>query len=78
MHTRGFTSSSIDQCVFFRKDCVVLVYVDDCLIFSRTKEGVRDCITSIGNQFDITEEGSIEKYLGVDIKWRDDGSVVLS
>ena len=78
MRARGFTSSAIDQCVFLKKNCVVLVYVDDCLIFHKSKEGVSACIDSLANEFDITREGSIEKYLGVNIHWHSDGTIEMT
>ena len=78
MQSRGFTPSSIDQCVFLRLDCVVLVYVDGCLIFHKTAEGVIECIESLAQEFDITREGSIEKYLGVNINWLPDGTIELT
>ena len=78
MRARGFTPSEIDHCVFLKKNCVVLVYVDDCLIFHKTQNGVLDCIKSIDSQFDITREGSIEKYLGVKIQWHNDGTIELT
>ena len=78
MNARGFKSSAIDQCVFLKKDCVVLVYVDDCLIFHKTKEGVSACIDSLAQDFDITREGSIEKYLGVNIHWHSDGTIEMT
>lgn len=31
---RGFQQSKVDPCVFINNDMVVLVYVDDCLLFA--------------------------------------------
>jgi hypothetical protein len=31
--SRGFCQSSIDACLFIRKDLILIVYVDDCLLF---------------------------------------------
>lgn len=78
MKARGFISSEIDPYVFLKKDCVVLVYVDDCLIFHKTKEGVLNCIKSLAEEFDITREGSIEKYLGMQIQWHPNGTIELT
>ncbi len=36
----GFTQSNIDACVFFGKGCIVLTYVDDCIIVG----DLTDCI----------------------------------
>lgn len=30
-----FVKSNVDQCVFIRKDCVILVHVDDMITISR-------------------------------------------
>lgn len=75
MRSRGFTTSAIDQCVFLKRDCVVLVYVDDCLLFHKAAEGVDERISSTADEFDITREGSIDKYLGVNVKWNNDGTI---
>jgi hypothetical protein len=32
LEDRGFVPSSIDPCVFFGEGCIVLTYVDDCII----------------------------------------------
>jgi hypothetical protein len=29
---QGFTQLNIDACVFFRKGCIILTYVDDCIM----------------------------------------------
>jgi hypothetical protein len=30
-----FIQSQVDKCVFFHKDCIVLTYVDDCIILGK-------------------------------------------
>ena len=37
MNDMNFKQSDVDPCVFFKKGIVILVYVDDCLIFSESK-----------------------------------------
>ena len=63
----GFEQTETDQCVFKKENVIILIYVDDCIIFSRTKEGLDETISSIKKNFDITEEGDIEEYLGIQI-----------
>ena len=53
----SFDQTKIDQCVFKKEDVIILIYIDDCIISSRTKEGLDETITSIKKNFDITEEG---------------------
>jgi hypothetical protein len=31
----GFKQSKMDPCLFLHRDCIMLVYTDDCLIFSK-------------------------------------------
>ena len=59
-----------DPCVFIGANVIVLVYFDDCLIFSRDKDKINDLIGKLKNKekLDLTDEGSIDKYLGVEIE----------
>eukprot|EP00957_Ditylum_brightwellii_P048913 3710800-Ditylum_brightwellii.AAC.1 len=44
---RDFTPSKINPCVFLKKDCVVLTYVDDVLIIDKTEKDVQSLINSL-------------------------------
>ncbi len=33
--TCNFIQSQVDKCIFFQKDCIVLTYVDDCIILGK-------------------------------------------
>ena len=37
----GFKPSEVDPCVFYRKDAIILTYVDDCLILSKDLKVVK-------------------------------------
>jgi hypothetical protein len=63
----GFTQSSIDRCLFLRKDCILLVYVDDCLIFSPTNTTIDDLIKSLSTKFLLQDEGDVSAFLGVQV-----------
>jgi hypothetical protein len=66
----GFVKSSIDPCVFFNHKCIILTYVDDCIIIGDTHNQINMLIQSLheGNEnFVMQDEGLIDKYLGVDI-----------
>jgi hypothetical protein len=45
--SRDFTQSQVDKCVFFRKDCIILTYVDDCIILGKTMLDVDAVISSL-------------------------------
>ena len=63
----GFEQTEIDQCVFKKENVIILIYVDDCIINSRTKEGLDKTMAAIKENFTITDEGKIEGYLGIQI-----------
>jgi hypothetical protein len=74
----GFKPCLTDPCVFTKRDLIVLVFVDDCLIFSRDKAKVDGFIDQLrAKNFDLTDEGDIQQYLGIDVKHRDDGTIEL-
>ena len=54
--------------MFFWKDCIVLTYVDDCIILGKTMADVDAVISAlhVGNKkFQLVNQGSIGKYLGL-------------
>ena len=81
LQDRGFVQSSIDPCVFFGTKCIVLTYVDDCIIISDTCERINKLIQSRHDgdeNFVLQDEGTIDKYLGVEIRQLDDSSFELT
>ena len=56
--------------MFIGYDIIVLVYVDNCLIFLRDKDKINQLIKKLKNKekLDPTDEGDAEKYLGVEIE----------
>ena len=56
---RGFIQSQVDPCVFFRDECSVLKYVDECIILGRHMHIVVSVINSLrmGNEdFELTDK----------------------
>jgi hypothetical protein len=59
---------------------IILVYVDDCVLVSNSSDVIKSFIDSLTNgpeQFVFTDEGSMDKYLGVDIQKLDNNEFVL-
>jgi len=73
----GFRQSVVDPCLFLRHDCILVVYVDDCLLFSKEASVLDALIDSLKNEFILTVEGDIGAFLGIDIKHHSDGRLEL-
>jgi hypothetical protein len=71
----GFVQSNIDLCIFFGHKCIILTYVDDCIIIGDTHDHINTLIQSLcegGEIFVLQYKGPIDKYLGVDNKQLDE------
>ena len=78
---RDFKQSDSDCCLFIKKDAILLVYVDDCIIFARKKSIIDEIILSLKNgkeNFDLTDEGDVNRFLGVEVTKLKKGSFELS
>jgi histone deacetylase 1/2 len=79
MEKRGFKVSLLDPCLFIRKDCIFVAYVDDGIFVSHNQQVADSVIKSLEDDgFDLTREGDLAAYLGVKIEYQDDGSMNLS
>ena len=67
----GFRDYKADPCVLMKKGMIILTYVDDCILIENKKETLDQFIHSLANgieEFEFTDEGAIDKYLGVEIE----------
>jgi hypothetical protein len=83
LEARGYEKqSNADSCVFLGKDSIVLVYVDDCIVLNkRGSKAADNLIKSLQEgkeNFDFTDDGNLDKYLGVDVKRHKDGRIELT
>jgi hypothetical protein len=69
LHTLGFVPSVNDRCMFVHPDMIVLVYCDDCLVFTHEQSTVDDVIARIRKAFPggITVEDSVFAFLDVEV-----------
>ena len=80
LEIRGFKESLADPCVFMKANMVILVYVDDCVLIGKNADIIEDFITSLktgSENFEFTDEGSMDKYFGVNIQKLTDGEFIL-
>lgn len=74
---RGFSKTKADCCVYIRKNIIILVYVDDCILISKGKHHINDFIVSLKNdakKYEFTDEGDMQHYLDIEITKASDGS----
>ena len=68
---RRYYQSQVDPNVFYRKESVILTYIDDCVIVPHKQETTTSLIESLTNGTEkdvLIYEGYISNYLGVNIK----------
>ena len=81
LEARNLVQSNVDPCVFFGEGSVVLTHVGDEIIIGDTTKKIDKLIQALhggNNKFDSTDKGSIDKYLGVEIKQLGKDSFELS
>ena len=75
----GFVQSKIDECVFYRGQTMYALYTDDSILAGPSKTEIEQVIKDLKKtKLDLTEEGNLEDFLGVQIERRPDGTVHLS
>ncbi len=74
---RGFIQSKVDECVFYKDTTILLVYVDDAILCGPSSKDIDDIIASLKKDFDVTDEGEIDDYLGVKVTRPTKETIVL-
>jgi hypothetical protein len=75
----GFIQSDIDECVFYYRTAVYVLYTDDSILTGPSQRDIESAIRkmqSVG--LEITDEGDVGDFLGVRIDRKDDGSIELT
>ena len=74
----GFQQSSIDPCVYYRGTTISLCYIDDRIIISPNAKDIDATIKEIQVNYDVTDEGDIDDYLGVKIQRQENNTITLT
>jgi transposase InsO family protein len=74
----GYKPSLIDSCVYYKGRTVFMLYVDDGIFCGPDKAEIDDCIAELKGEFNITDEGNLNEYLGVLVDKQEDGRIKLS
>jgi hypothetical protein len=79
LEKHGVRQSTCDPCLFIGNHIIVVVYVDDLLLYAREDSTIDKLIKDLHDDgVWIRKEGSAEGFLGVDIKQNQDGSFTLT
>jgi hypothetical protein len=63
----GFMKSAYDPTLFFREGLALVIYVDDILVFSQTKEAVQQLKEELFEAFDMKDLGAARHFLGMEV-----------
>ena len=63
----GFQQSSVDPCLFIRRDLILVVYVDDYLLFATDDSTLDIFVLSLQEEFVLTCDGDVGAFLGITI-----------
>jgi hypothetical protein len=75
----GFKQSKIDECVFYRGTTMYVLYTDSLLLAGPSQKEIDQIVIDLKKaKLDITDEGNIEDFLGININIRKDGTVHLT
>ena len=72
LQERGFYQSSLDPCLFMKKNMVCLVYIDDTILAGPDKTAIENKIRGLGvstdeqvHKFGLHDEGEVRDFLGI-------------
>lgn len=76
----GFTQSKVDECVFYRGTTIYLLYTDDSILAGPDEAEINSIIEEMQSKakLDITIEGDLADFLGVNIDLKMDGTIHLT
>ena len=63
----GFTQSNVDECVFYFKRSVFLVYTDDTILLRADRKELEQIFKMLQMAFDVQDKGDLCDYLGIHI-----------
>lgn len=71
LEDEGFSVSDRDPTYLYRNDCTLLLYVDDIIVFAKTKKVMRDLLKSLKSHMKFTNNGRPTSLFGMSLKYND-------
>ena len=75
---REWKQSPIDECLFVKDGILLILYVDDACLISSNKMKIQQEIKFLKEDYDLTDDGELQDYIGTRFKRKSDGSVTLT
>jgi hypothetical protein len=65
----GFVASKVDECVFYKRNTIVIVYVDDGIFFGPDLREIEQAMKNLDAQgFNLDTMGDVKDYLGINFE----------
>jgi Reverse transcriptase (RNA-dependent DNA polymerase) len=74
----GWEQSKADDCLYYLNDVLFVVYVDDGILVSPNKMHIQDALQRLKSKFQISEEGNLNDYVGVNIEKHEDNTIHMT
>ena len=79
MEELGFKPTESDPCIYVRGSNMIVLYVDDCIIISRSEKEANAVFKEIDEKgYKMMDEGTMLEYLGIRITHNVDGTYRMS
>ena len=77
----GFKPSKMDPCLYFRGCIALLVYINDCIMFSPNLAELGKVVTEMrtsSKKFRVKDLGNVKDFLGIQVTTRNDKTITLN
>jgi hypothetical protein len=76
----GFKQSTCDPCLFLRKDMIIVLYTDDCLLYARDTTDIDKFVKTLRDDYKLTlnDPYHIDDFLGIRFSHQYNGELHMS
>lgn len=78
LKTIGFEQSAVEECVFYRGKMIYVLYTDDSILAGPDENGINQTIEEMQAILDMTVEGDLSDFLGVNIERKENGEIEMT
>ena len=77
----GLVPSKLGPCLYYREKVSLLVYIDDCIMFSPAEKEFKKVVEEMRNsskKFRVEDLGDVKDFLGIQVCKHKDGTIELT